>query len=116
MWFDDLRAETAKFSVTVTLVYSGHAAIPVKNRSTLVLNAEGFENVNVKGVDHDVVFNYDGHAIQLYWPKPFDVGDTRKVTIDYLLDHPTAGLYFQKSGQIIGADPCYAASDNESER
>jgi hypothetical protein len=83
----------------------------------IALNAEHFENVKVTGIEQEVESRYDGHLIHLVWKEPFTKGDGRKVLVEYTLDHPIAGLYFQKPDAVIGnPNAVWAITDHEPEK
>ena len=78
------------------------------------MNAVNFENVHVQGVDQS---RYDGQLIHLKWKEPFTKGEERKVTVEYTLDEPVAGLNFQKPDSVIGnPDAVWAITDHEPEK
>lgn len=112
--FKDLSSRTVVGKVTLTFKHNGTAL--VSNRKDLTqttLNAENFETVHVVGEHVD--FRYDGHLIHLTWNQPFEKNMERKVTIEYTLDHPIAGLYFQNP-DTINKDPTWAITDHEPEK
>ncbi|KAG2221559.1 hypothetical protein INT45_002573 [Circinella minor] len=111
---NDLREKRVVAKVTITFEHSGQALISDKNTlSTAVLNAEGFLELQVEGASH----SYDGHQIQLYWSEPFEKNTQRKVTVNYIIDHPRAGLHFQKEDSFTNdKDCCWAVTDNETEK
>lgn len=110
---DDLHNKTLKAKVVTTFAHNG-LSLPSCNASstTTVLNAEAFQHVQVSGAS----FSYDGRRIQLKWDTPFAKNEQRKVTIDYIISHPTAGLYFQNEDSIMGAQPCWLITDHETEK
>ncbi|KAJ8654161.1 hypothetical protein O0I10_010237 [Lichtheimia ornata] len=110
---DDLHDKTLKAKVITTFAHNG-LSLPSCNASssTTALNAEAFQHVKVSGAS----FSYDGHRIQLKWDTPFAKDEQRKVTIDYIISHPTAGLYFQNEDSIMGAQPCWLITDHETEK
>lgn len=116
--FKDLLSKTVTGVVTVTFKHNGLALVSNVNDLTQIeLNAENFENVKVSGFEHEVDSRYDGHLIHLKWKEPFSKGAERKVTIEYTLDHPIAGLYFQKPDSVIGnPDAVWAITDHEPEK
>ena len=69
--------------------------------------------LQVDGASH----SYDGHKIQLYWSEPFEKNTQRKVTVDYVIDHPRVGLHFQREDSFMNdKDCCWAITDNETEK
>lgn len=118
MNFKDLLSKTVTGVVTVTFKHNGLALVSnIDDLTQIELNAENFENVKVSGVEHDVDSRYDGHLIHLKWKEPFTKGTERKVTVEYTLDQPIAGLYFQKPDSVIGnPDAVWAITDHEPEK
>ncbi|KAG0168668.1 hypothetical protein DFQ28_000363 [Apophysomyces sp. BC1034] len=113
--FHDLDRKIAESKVTLTFKHSGRAHVRSKEeRSTITLNAEEFEDVAVFG--EGVTHTYDGHHIKLFWDTPFEVDAKRDVVIEYMLDDPVAGLYFQKEDSIPGVTTHWAITDNEPEK
>ncbi|KAI8391176.1 peptidase family M1-domain-containing protein [Radiomyces spectabilis] len=112
--FGNLKEETMHGKVTLTFCHSGRALIGKDERSTVVLNAEQFEDLQVLG--EGVTHTYDGHHIQLFWSTPFEQSSRREVTITYKVEEPIAGLYFQKADSMIGASPLWAITDHETEK
>lgn len=95
-----------------TFAHNGSSLPSTNASSTTVLNAVAFQQVYVSGAS----FSYDGHRIQLKWDTPFAKKEQRKVTIEYIISHPTAGLYFQNEDSIMGAQPCWLITDHETEK
>lgn len=114
MQFEELTKKTLKGKVTLTFKHTGKALISNKNDlSTIVLNAEEFENVKVTSVDGEQIsYRYDGHLIRLQWEAPFAANAERKVLIEYDIVDPIAGLYFQ---QEEGSSH-WAVTDHETEK
>ncbi|CAO3692350.1 unnamed protein product [Rhizopus microsporus] len=112
--FEELTKKTLKGKVTLTFKHTGKALISNKNDlSTTVLNAEEFENVKVTSVDgENISYRYDGHLIHLQWETPFTANAERKVLIEYDIEDPIAGLYFQ---QEEGSSH-WAVTDHETEK
>ncbi|KAI8375207.1 peptidase family M1-domain-containing protein [Blakeslea trispora] len=114
--FEDLESNSFKGQVTITFKHTGKALISsVKDLSKISLNAEDFENVNVTG-DGLKDFHYDGHHIHLFWQQPFAMQDERKVTVEYTIDHPVAGLYFNKGDENKDGSQIWAITDHETEK
>ncbi|KAI7881545.1 hypothetical protein K492DRAFT_230251 [Lichtheimia hyalospora FSU 10163] len=109
---NDLHDKTLKSKVIITFAHNGLSLSQSNASSTIVLNAEAFQHVQVSGAS----FSYDGHRIQLKWDAPFAKNEQRKVTIEYIITHPTAGLYFQNEDSIIDAQPCWVITDHETEK
>lgn len=109
---DDLHDKTLKAKVVTTFAHNGSSLPSTNASSTTVLNAVAFQQVHVSGAS----FSYDGHRIQLKWDTPFAKKEQRKVTIEYIISHPTAGLYFQNEDSIMGAQPCWLITDHETEK
>ena len=109
---NDLHDKTLKAKVITTFAHNGLSLSQSNASSTIVLNAEAFQHVQVSGAS----FSYDGHRIQLKWDTPFAKNEQRKVTIEYTITHPTAGLYFQNEDSIIGAQPSWVITDHETEK
>ncbi|KAL0080326.1 peptidase family M1-domain-containing protein [Phycomyces blakesleeanus] len=112
---DDLESNILQGKVTLTLRYNKPTLVKSeKERSSLVLNAEEFVNVQVSG--EGVSHTYDGHHIQLFWESPFKVDTERKVVVTYIVDDPVAGLYFQKEDPFFKSNPRWAITDHEPEK
>ncbi|KAI9321445.1 peptidase family M1-domain-containing protein [Dichotomocladium elegans] len=112
--FDDLRNKSVDAQVTVTFAHKGLATVSDKKKlSNITLNAEGFQQVHIEGV---AAYSYDGHRIQLRWNTPFEKNEERNVKIKYCVSHPLSGLFFQQEGSIMGAEPCWAITDHETEK
>ncbi|KAI8879234.1 hypothetical protein K501DRAFT_257181 [Backusella circina FSU 941] len=111
--FPDLLDKSFDGQVTITFKHTGKALVTnAKDLSTITLNGESFEDLKVTGSD----FRYDGHHIFLEWSTPFTINEERKVTIDYKVIDPIAGLYFQKPDAIHGIDSRYCITDHETEK
>ncbi|OBZ84302.1 Glutamyl aminopeptidase [Choanephora cucurbitarum] len=114
--FEDLTKKSFTGKVTVTFKHTGKALVSSpKDLSKILLNAEDFENVNVTG-DGLKDFHYDGHHIHLFWQQAFAKQEERKVTIEYTIESPTAGLYFNKDDENLNATPVWAITDHETEK
>jgi hypothetical protein len=111
--FADLVSKSFDGQVTITFKHTGKALVTnTKDLSTITLNGESFEDLKVTGSD----FRYDGHHIFLEWATPFTINEERKVTIDYKVIDPIAGLYFQKPDAIYGIESQYCITDHETEK
>jgi aminopeptidase N len=115
--FKDLKSHSFNGKVTITFKYTGKALVSnVKDLTEITLNAEDFEQVRVHS-DDQVDYRYDGHLIHLTWKKPFEKGTEGKVTVEYTVDHPIAGLYFQRPDDIMKTEnPTWAITDHEPEK
>lgn len=115
--FGDLNQNSVHARVTLTLKHGSEASITnAELLSHLVLNTEDFGELQVSG-DRGLSHSYDGHHIQLHWQVPFEIGEERQVVVDYKLDHPVAGLYFQRQDSIMGnATVQWAITDHETEK
>ncbi|KAL0491854.1 aminopeptidase [Acrasis kona] len=82
------------------------------------LNAESFEDVNVKDLssdDNKISHRYDGKYIHLVWDEPLSKGELRKVEITYKVDNPVSSIcwnYANNSSRVGD----FAVTDEESER
>ncbi|KAF7727730.1 hypothetical protein EC973_007189 [Apophysomyces ossiformis] len=113
--FHDLQQKKLQGKVTLTFQHSGRVLVRSKEeRSAITLNAEGFDNVAVSG--EGVTYTYDGHLIKLFWNSPFEVDAKRDVVIEYTIEEPVAGLYFQKEDSIPGFSTHWAITDHEPEK
>jgi hypothetical protein len=114
--FEDLESKSFTGKVTITFKHNGQALVSNTDElSRITLNAENFEHVQVTGEDLED-FRYDGHHLWIYWQTPFTKNSERQVTIDYTVEQPIAGLYFNKGDEIIGATPHWAITDHETEK
>lgn len=112
--FKDLSSRIVTGKVTHTFKHNGTALVSNKKDLTQIsLNAENFENVKVSGDEVD--YRYDGHLIHLTWKEPFEKNSERKVTIEYTLDQPIAGLYFQNP-DTESEGSTWAITDHEPEK
>lgn len=116
--FKDLSNKTVTGKVTLTFKHNGTALVSnSKDLKEITLNAEDFENVNVTSLDKNVEFRYDGHYIYLSWKESFQKSEERKVLVEYTLDHPIAGLYWQQPDDIMKSEnPTWAITDHEPEK
>jgi hypothetical protein len=105
-----------KGSVTITFKQSSKSLVKSqKELSEITLNAENFENVQVTGEGLST-YRYNGHHIYLLWDSSFQHQEERKVTINYDLDDPIAGLYFNRGNEYINENPSWAITDHETEK
>ncbi|RCH82376.1 hypothetical protein CU098_001740, partial [Rhizopus stolonifer] len=114
--FQDLSTKSFEGKVTITFKHTGEGLVANnKELSSIALNAEDFEHVKVTGEGLSD-FYYDGHLIHLYWKEPFTKQSERKATIEYTIEKPIAGLYFNKNDEMLHATPAWAITDHETEK
>lgn len=116
MIFNDLESKSFVGKVIITFKHNGYALVSnPEDLSCITLNAENFEHVQVTGEDLKD-FRYDGHHLWINWRTPFTKHSERQINIDYTVDNPIGGLYFNKGDEIIGSTPCWAITDHETEK
>jgi aminopeptidase N len=114
--FKGLENKSFIGKVTITFKHNGLALVSNTDElSCITLNAENFEDVQVAGDDLKD-YRYDGHHLWIYWQTPFTKHSERLVTIDYTVEKPIGGLYFNKGDEIIGSTPLFAITDHETEK
>ncbi|RCI02732.1 hypothetical protein CU098_010214 [Rhizopus stolonifer] len=114
--FQDLSTKSFEGKVTITFKHTGQGLVADnKELSKIALNAEDFENVKVSGEGLSN-FYYDGHLIHLYWKEPLTKQSERKVTVEYTIEKPVAGLYFNKDDEIPDPTSAWAITDHETEK
>lgn len=109
--------EKESYHGTVITTFKRTAAASVKSAKDLrqfSLNAVSFSNVKVSGDKLDD-FEYDGEKIHLYWKGDFSANEERKVTVEYDIIKPIAGLYWAKSYHTTNSAKNVIA-DHETER
>jgi len=81
------------------------------------LNAVGFLNVEVKAVSGPPVLErYDGETISLYWEKPFEPNEERKVLVAYKVVDPIDAMLFSSPDKQYPNRSSYVMTDHETER
>lgn len=93
---------------------SGTTIASVRDRSHTVLNGIAFEKLRVegKGVKH----SYDGKEIKLHWDTPFEPQVERTVALEYDVDHPVSGLFFDRKDWMPESDDEWVVTDHETEK
>jgi hypothetical protein len=86
----------------------------VRDRSHTVLNGVAFESLRVVG--NGVKHSYDGKEIKLYWDTPFEPRDDRTVTLEYDVDHPVSGLFYDRKDWMPESNDKWVVTDHETEK
>ncbi|GAB5587813.1 hypothetical protein Unana1_02713 [Umbelopsis nana] len=113
--FEDLASKRVHVKVVHTFRYnSGTTIASVRDRSHTVLNGVAFEKLRVegKGVKH----SYDGKEIKLHWDTPFEPQVERTVALEYDVDHPVSGLFFDRKDWMPESDDEWVVTDHETEK
>lgn len=107
----DIDAKRALGSVTTTVV-GRHAGA-----QEITLDAVDFDDIQVRDTnDGQLTWSYDGKKLKIRWQKPFSDGESRQVEIAYVVDSPTAGLFFSTPTDDYPGAGYWAATDHETER
>ncbi len=89
--FEEKSLKEHYFFVTVV-----HHIVCHRPHSTIDLNAESFETVEVKDVTNDgknnLSYRYDGKVIRLNWKDDLVAKETRKVQISYKVNDPISSV------------------------
>ncbi|KAJ3033276.1 hypothetical protein HDV00_006539 [Rhizophlyctis rosea] len=107
---------TVRGSSTQTIKnrYKSNGGVPASYLSEIVLNAVGFQSVEVTGNDVKT-WQYDGERITIVWEKTFGPEEERKVTVNWVLVKPIAGMYFDVPDKYYPDRVLHSITDNEPE-
>ena len=83
---------------------------------TIVLDAVGFERVEVESPGQGLAWRYNGTQLQVTFHEPVPRDGTRVLVVRYRVQNPHAGLYFSLPTETEPGLGTFAATDNETER
>ena len=107
----DLEAVSAGGAVTLTLRARRDGA------QQLRLDAVALQDLSVEDPAGGAIeWAYDGEHVVVRWLAPFAAEETRRLTVRYRVQEPTAGLYFSRPTAAYPNQPWFVATDHETER
>ena len=107
----DVLAHHLQASVTWTLL--SH----VNTANSLFLHAEDLDIIRVQDDEgNDISWTYDGHQLAIFWKENIPKGENRKLTINYQVQSPIAGLYFGGPTPELPERGYWMATDHETTR
>ncbi|KAI8968862.1 hypothetical protein BDF20DRAFT_129560 [Mycotypha africana] len=114
--FQQLSTKCFMGKTTLTFKHNGKALVSnARDLQEIRLNAVDFEDVKVSG-EGLKQYHYSGHHILLVWDTCFNKEEERKVTIEYTVENPVAGVYFDKDDDMINATAQWAVTYCETEK
>lgn len=122
----DLGLEPLHLSIELTIDIAAQRAAGVVTH-TVVARRAPMQTLTLDAVDLDVTavadeegreltWRHDGKKLTIRWQDAFALGEERRVAVHYVVEHPSAGLYFSQPDDAYPDMPWYAVTDHETER